>query len=166
MHLCVFQIYDIKDIMLLVSFQMMFRWLCANHCVIVFFSLKWMQIKNLNQLMQHQTTFLSHRNTSVHFLTSFQISISLSIPLASFPPYRFPLNLERGQSSSRGRKRHKHGLEVRFPLLTGQLNPLWLMFISPHGCIGIADLFLFFESNPWLTRGKRRLRIGCLYLVT
>lgn len=35
-----------------------------------------------------------------------------------------PLNLERGQSRSRGRKQHKHGLEVWFPSLTEPTEPI------------------------------------------
>lgn len=67
---------------------------------------------------------LSHRNTC-HFLFDLLPDFHLPVhPTHLISSLLLPLNLERGQSRSRGRKQHKHGLEVRFPSLTDPPKPI------------------------------------------
>lgn len=140
MNLYIFQIHENTFCCLF----RLFRWLCANHCVIVTVFLTWMTANSFhNKSMRLQTPFLSHRNISGSFLTSFQISISLSIPLASFPPHRFPLNLERGQSRYRGRKRHKNSIRSAVSLAYRPAK----MFISPRWEIGTISWLCRFVLN-------------------
>lgn len=132
MHLCIFQIYEKTFCCFFHVSDDVQMTVCAKHCAIMTVFLTWLNEESHNKWMQHQLRqFIKlNRNTSVNFFDLFP-DFLLAVS-TSFPPYRFPLNLERGQSRSRGRKRHKHGLEVRFPTLTGQLNLLWLMLISPR----------------------------------
>lgn len=94
--------------------------------------LSWLGLMQIYQRIKHQppclhTSFLSVTVTQKHVIFFFDLLPDFHLPVHPthlISSLLLPLNLERGQSRSRGRKQHKHGLEVRFPSFTEPPKPL------------------------------------------